>query len=99
MCAETNSHHQKRVFLVERRLVIINIIDLPQCETSITHDAVPITVILKIESLQRNGTLWQPLEIWRCKKVSFKNITLITLQSGLSLIHPKSLSGENCGGD
>lgn len=68
MCAETNSHHQKRVFLVERRLVIINIIDLPQCETSITHDAVPITVILKIESLQRNGTLWQPLEIWRCKK-------------------------------
>lgn len=53
---------------MERSLVIVNITDLPQCETSITHDAVPVTVILKIESLQRYGTLWHPLEIWRCKK-------------------------------
>lgn len=83
MCAETNSHHQKRVFLMERSLVIVNIIDLPQCETSITHDAVPVTVILKIESLQRYGTLWHPLKYGGVRKVSFKNITL---QSGLSLI-------------
>lgn len=53
---------------MERSLVIVYITDPPQCETSITHDAMLTPGILKIESLQRNGTLWHPLEIQRCKK-------------------------------
>lgn len=39
----------------------------------ITHDAMP-TAILKIESLQRDGTLWHPLKYGGVRKVSFKNV-------------------------
>lgn len=48
-------------FPMERNpVVIVNIINPPQRETCVTQNAMPATVVLKIDSLQRDGTLRQP---------------------------------------
>lgn len=79
-----SSRHRQCPFLLERSCDCkYHWPATPLCDTSITHDVTSAAVTLKIDLLHTDGTSWHPPEIRRCKKVSFKNVTL---QSGLPLV-------------
>lgn len=93
----TNSHDQQNLSIPDGKEISCDCkYHWPQCETSLTHDAVPVTETLKIDSLQHDGTLWHPLRYGGRWKVSFK---MSLPRVGCLIFSPESLFSENCGGD